>query len=440
MVIVTQARHLRLSPPPTTTVSAIIYDPTSLCLALKHSDSSFSLYPNISPFSQPSATTTASAVVVSPPSSDATFLRLRTTDTSRVIFVVSSPHLAGNEILLRFYNVRTDNKFTRVRVCCNQSDLSYDERKLGVLFKVKHGVSIKLVGSTNVFAMYSVSARKVWVFAVKIVGDDIKLMKTAVIDCNLPVFSISVSVEFLILGEENGVRVFNLRPLVKGKLIKKSDNLKLQKMNGTISQTNGKSILLLKPGKTSGISSKLINVNANSAKLKTLKMIQNSNEDGVRFVAFKSAEFEDPNSSKGPWMSIKAISIHFLANNKFLILDSVGDLYLLLLSNPISGSVSTCEMKKLNLTMKVQIVAVHPDDSTRAKTVWVSDGEYTIYAIIVSDADSTTNENDTEDIAEKIQSSASEVIFTSEKIQQIIPLAANAILLLGQGRLSSIKC
>lgn len=433
MVILTSARHLRLSPPPTTAISAIIYDPTSLSLALKHSDSSFSLYPNISPFSQPPVVSPpSSAAVISPPSSAATFLRLRSTDTSsRVIFVVSSPHLAGNEILLRFYH--TDNKFARVRVCCNQSDLSYDERKLGVLFRVKHGVSIKLVGSINVFAMYSVSARKVWVFAVKIVDcDEVKLMKTAVIDCEVPVFSISVSVEFLILGEENGVRVFNLRPLVKGRLIKKFDNLKVQMMNGMISQSNGSSILLMKSGKATGIRSKCINVNDNSAKLKPVKMRQNLNEGGVRFVSFKSKEFDDSNSSKVPWMSIKAISIHFLAHNKFLILDSVGELYLLLLSNPISGSVSTFEMKKLTLTMKVQIVVVLPDDFTRAQTVWVSDGDYTIYAIIVSDTDSSANENDTEDIEKKIQSSATEVIFTSEKIQEIIPLAANAILLLGQ--------
>ncbi|KAL7604281.1 uncharacterized protein LOC111901840 [Lactuca sativa] len=447
MVVITQARQLRLSPPPTTTISSTLYDPTSLSLALMHSDSSFSLYPSISPFSPPplhSATTT----VVSPPSSSATFLRLRSTDMSRVIFLVSSPNLVGSSILLRFYILRPDNQFARVRVICNQSDLSFDERKLGVLFRVNHGVSIKLAGSINVFAMYSVSNRKVWVFAVKLAGegDNVKLMKTAVIDCDSPVFSISVSIGFLILGEENGVRVFPLRPLVKGRISKdrrrdaskKSDKSEVQKiklLNGLTPETNGSTILYVNSAKVTGNSSKTINVNGNieekigkhsdtSARLKCVKTRQNSKEGGVRFVAF--------NSSKVRLGSKKAISVHFLGHNKFLILDSDGELYLLSLSNPFSGSETICEMKKLTLTMKVQSLAVLPDDSTRAQTVWVSDGNYTIHAMVVSDMESPGNENDTKNNEETIQHSATEAIFTSEKIQEIIPLASNAILLLGQ--------
>lgn len=339
--------------------------------------------------------------------------------------------------------------------------MSFDERKLGVLFRVNHGVSIKLAGSINVFAMYSVSDCKVWVFAVKIVGegDEVKLMKSAVIDCDLPVFSISVSVGFLVLGEENGVRVLPLRPLVKGEIkkerrrevSKKADKLEVQKinlLNGMIPGTNGSSILYVKSGKVSGSSNKCINVNGNmdekigkhsdhtgTAKLKSVKIRQCSREGGVRFVAFKSKEFENCKFSKVPLTSRKATSIHFLAHNKFLILDSVGELYLLLISsNLVSGSESTCDMKKLTLTMKVQNLAVLPDDSTRAQTVWVSDGHYTIHAMVVSDSDSDSpgNENDIKDDEEKIQSSAIEVVFTGEKIQEIIPLAANAILLLGQ--------
>ncbi|KAK9066906.1 hypothetical protein SSX86_014230 [Deinandra increscens subsp. villosa] len=440
MVVLTQARQLRLSPPPSAAISAILYDPTSLSLALMHSDSSFSLYPRISPLSPPPLHS-ATSTVVSPPSSSATFLRLRSNsnDTSGIIFLVSSPHLAGSSILLRFYMLRPDNQFARVRVICNQSDLSFDERKLGVLFRVNHGVSIKLAASINVFAMYSVSDRKVWVFAVKIVGegDVVKLMKSAVIDCDLPVFSISVSTGFLILGEENGIRVFSLRPLVKGRF-KKSDKPKVQKfslMNGMMPGANGNSIMNAKSGKVNGSMEEKIGKHYDhSAKLRPMKMRQNSQEGGAKFVPFKSQELEDYDSSKVPlMMSIKAISIQFLAYKKFLILDSVGDLYLLSLSNLISGSESIYQMKKLTLTMNVQNLAVLPDDSTKTQTIWVSDGHYTIHAIIVSDMDSSANEIDTTDIEEKIQSSATQVIFTSEKIQEIIPVSANAILLLGQG-------
>lgn len=103
---------------------------------------------------------------------------------------------------------------------------------MGVLVNVKHGVSIKLAGSINYFAMYSVSSSKIWVFAAKMEDDDdgddgvvVKLMRCAVIECCNPIWSVSISFGLLLLGEENGVRVFNLRQLVKGR-VKKVKNLK----------------------------------------------------------------------------------------------------------------------------------------------------------------------------------------------------------------------
>lgn len=176
--------------------------------------------------------------------------------------------------------LRTDKQFARVRVICNQSDLSYDDRKLGVVFRVNHGDSVKLASAINVFAMYCES--KVCVFAVKVMedGDAIKLMKTAVIDCDLPVFCISVSVGFLMLGEENGVRVFKLRPLVKGR-VERSDKSKVRKFNltnGMIAGNNGSSVLYVKSGKgTGGSSSNYMNVNDNMEE-KIGKQYDNSGE------------------------------------------------------------------------------------------------------------------------------------------------------------------
>jgi len=66
----------------------------------------------------------------------------------------------------------------------------------------------------------------------------VKLMRCAVIECSKPVFSISVSSGFLILGEESGVRVFNLRPLVKGR-VRKVNNLNLNSNLG-MNVANGK--------------------------------------------------------------------------------------------------------------------------------------------------------------------------------------------------------
>lgn len=63
-----------------------------------------------------------------------------------------------------------------------------------------------------------------WVFAVKMVGEDgttVKLMKCAVLDCVAPVFAVRVFYGWLMLGEESGVRVFALRPLVKGRVVER---------------------------------------------------------------------------------------------------------------------------------------------------------------------------------------------------------------------------
>lgn len=105
-------------------------------------------------------------------------------------------------------------------ICGLRSDFLRFEQELGgVLIDAKHGVSVKVVGSVNYFAVYSVSRSKVWVFAVKMMEDDgggLKLMRCAVMRCLKPVWSLSISFGLLILGEENGVRVFGLRRLVKG--------------------------------------------------------------------------------------------------------------------------------------------------------------------------------------------------------------------------------
>lgn len=152
-------------------------------------------------------------------------------------------------MLLRFYVLlRKSNSFARARIVCNQRGLRFDH-KLGVLVDVNHGISVRLSGSVNFFAMYSVSSSKILVFAVRTVGEDgdedggedgvvLKLMRCAVIECSKPVFSISVSSGFLILGEESGVRVFNLRPLVKGR-VRKVNNLHLNSNLG-MSLANGK--------------------------------------------------------------------------------------------------------------------------------------------------------------------------------------------------------
>ncbi|CAL5369695.1 unnamed protein product [Camellia sinensis] len=360
--------------------------------------------------------------------------------------------------------------------------------------------------------MYSVSNCKIWVFAAKMVDEDdngvvVKLIKCAVIDCSVPVFAISVSFGFLIVGEENGVRVFPLRPLVKGRIKEHrresknlndgltKDKLEAQRLNlpnGVIQRVNGTdvsnsdSVLHVNYG-ASGRGSKRSGgedtLEISSLKLKSVKLRRDSKEGGSFFVAFKSKEVEGYKSTKVPLQSAKAISIQALSPNKFVILDSTGELQLLCLSNPVLVSEIRCHVKQLTTTMKVEKLAILPDISTivtskedkgerkellnaalmqyrvmgchvgvqwstwadvlsylsGTQTVWISDGRHTVHMLAVPDIDASFCESDGKDIEEKlIQISVLQAIFASETIQDIIPLASNAILILGQVKLICI--
>ncbi|KAF3973700.1 hypothetical protein CMV_002895 [Castanea mollissima] len=79
-------------------------------------------------------------------------------------------------------------------------------------------------------------------------------------------------------------------------------------------------------------------------------------------------------------------------------------------------------------------MAIFPDVSIRTQTVWISDGCYSVHMMAASDMDTAVNENDRNESDEmQMQISVSQAIFASEKIEDVIPLASNAILILGQG-------
>ncbi|GMY24412.1 hypothetical protein FCV25MIE_19654 [Fagus crenata] len=478
-MVMVQASKLNLPNPSLSSphIKSILFDPHSLSLALMHSDSSFSLYPSLSLSLLSLSSLPSPQTLIPPPSSSSTFLHLlqNPNSNSRSLFLVAGPYRGGSHVLLRFYILRNKTKsFARARVVCNQRGLRFDEEKLGVLVDVNHGVSVRVFGSVNCFAMYSVSSSKIWVFAVKtVVGDNdedededdgvvVKLMRCAVIECWRPVFSISVSFGVLILGEENGVRVFDLRRLMKGGKVRKVDSLglNLSSENGKSEEGRGLHNLRLPNGVVGGHYAKFgggksgsegapelacngyldgrMDKHCVSVKQNSVTLRQDSSKGGACFVAFRSDEVGSSTSTGTPLMSVKAISIQALSPKKFLILDSAGDLHLLHLSNSVIGSDASYHMKQLPHIMKAQKLAILPDVSLRTQTVWISDGVYSVHMMAASDMDTVVNENDRNESEEKpTQISVSQAIFASEKIEDVIPLAPNAILILGQGSLYS---
>ncbi|XP_027177548.1 uncharacterized protein LOC113776691 isoform X3 [Coffea eugenioides] len=446
------------SPPPH--ITSFLFDSNSNSLALHHSDTSLSLYPSLSPLSLSSFP--SPSTLVPSPTSSAAFLHLLSNPNPRSIFITSSPFLGGTAVLFRFFIFHPTRKaFVKLKVRSNHTDLRFDDNKYGVVFAVSHGVSVKLAGGSNFFTMYSVSNSKIWVFAVKLEADfeEVKLMKCAVIDCVLPVFSMSVSSGHLILGEENGVRFFPLRPLVKGRVNREgrvSSSIIRRNLNGGMDNKDAGKLEVSKANKLqnglvqgiNGIDHAVHSSNSGrknmgpegavsvvsngqfegkmdkrseSVKPRTMTLRQDTRDWGVCFIAFNGKQIESFRYVKMPVKSPKAISIHVLSLTKFLILDSDGDLHLMCLSNSVHGSECPFHTTQLTQTARVHKLAVLPG----SQIIWISDGQYTVQMIVLTDEETS--------MSGTLGKESTQAIFVSEKIQEIIPLSANAILVLGQG-------
>ncbi|XP_017249750.1 uncharacterized protein LOC108220480 isoform X1 [Daucus carota subsp. sativus] len=416
------ARQVPLPQSSISQTTSLLFDSLSSSLALSHSDSSISLYPSFSPLSSLSSSLSFPQTFISAPTSSAAFLPL-INPSRRLLFLAVSPSHGGASILLRFWTLKHSNTcFVRAHVECNHKLMHYDAGKSGVVFGVSHGACVKVAVTSNVFVMYCVSSRMVYVFAVRMVGgegdenESVKLMRTGVVECSVPVFGIGVSSRFLVLGEFDGVRVFPLQILVKGK-VKKSGSGRLLNLcdgkgNGGDENLDGK-----------------VEKNVGSTKLRSARLRQDSKEGGACFVPFKG-DSDSFNSIKLQMKPVKAIDIEALSPNEFLIMDSASRIHHLRLSNSVIGSEVSCHMNQLSVSINVQKMAVLPG----AQTFWISDGEHTVHTISLSDLDTSIIGGERKDDDKRlIQISVTSAIFSSETIQQLVPSAADAILVLGQG-------
>ncbi|XBI28447.1 hypothetical protein VPH35_052676 [Triticum aestivum] len=329
------------------------------------------------------------------------------------------------------------------------------------------GLGVRLAGGVNAVALLSLAAGQIWVLAPRMAADGrtLELHKCAVIQLEptRPVYAMEVAMGRLLLGEAGGVRVFPLRSLMKGgtekegaaALAKKG----LRKKNGIL---NG---LIVPVGRGSGARGGQGDA-ASDCKLTTLRVKQSSGSYSSFFLAFNQ---EDHNSQGGVKLikSVKAVSIQPSSKDKFLVLDSAGVIHAFSLRNA-ELELEAAKTCFLDCAMKVQLFAVFPSSSTseflywlcsfyivvvylinkcvqsicaETQILWVSDGGHSIQilsalpAFDVKSPKSEGDDSDGERALATIKLSATEAIFTSEKVQDIVPISKDSVLILGQGNM-----
>ncbi|PKA55559.1 hypothetical protein AXF42_Ash006761 [Apostasia shenzhenica] len=421
-------------------ISSLIFEPFSSSLALRLSDSSYLLLPSFFPLSSSPPSLPPTSV---PPISAASFLRLL--PAGRVLFLAAAPIAAGAALALRAWILLAEPpRFAAAR-------LTYKKSSPASL-PLAHGFGVQLAGAVNYFVVHAPAAGQIWIMAARIEDGEklcIELVKCAVVECELPIYSISVSPGVMVLGEMGGVRVFPLRPLVKGNEVKAKGNgpgvtsgnsvdrlMELRKSvvpNGVVASASslgrGGKAELPKDGKAGGQN--------DQCKLRCARLHQKSG-DFCSFPMELNSDNATPESCTGARPSVKAISVQVLSQKQFLVLDTSGDLHLLTQSGRFtasetkansSGSSKFTNLNYLDLDMKLQAFAV----ISGSEFVWITDGAYSVHVMSMIDIISPDKDDNDKDVKEmKTILSAAQVIFTSEKVQHMVALSANAVLVLGQ--------
>ncbi|XP_078164836.1 uncharacterized protein LOC144559636 isoform X2 [Carex rostrata] len=259
------------------------------------------------------------------------------------------------------------------------------------------GLGFRVKSFQNLLAIHSIAASQIWLLFVSLREEGgamvVELKKCAVLELVDPVYEMCVGLGCLVLGERGGVRVFHLRSMIKGK-----EGEEGKGGDGTV-----------KKGK--GLINGMVDFSANKkkCKLRTVKVKQNSGEYYPFFVSFnEGSSMKSENENKSPQLA-KAVSIHPFSKKTFMVLDSAGDLHFFNLVNN-SGMVpnSQCNMKsrdfctnQLDVTIKVRLLAVPPNFSTKAQIIWLSDGHHLLNMVSASCMEIGTGDSDTTERKQK---------------------------------------
>ncbi|CAO2166033.1 unnamed protein product, partial [Urochloa humidicola] len=445
------ARRLPLPPshpPPTSFLLAPPSSPTR-ALALLFPDSSAHLFPSLptlAPGAASSSPAPAPTPIPSPLATAACFALLL--PSSHLLFLSAHPSPSSPAVHLRVYSLPSPPALPRFA----PSPLSFKRHASASglpLQGLPFGLGVRLAGGVNAVALLSLAAAQIWVLAPKLAADGrtVELHKCAVVELEpaRPVYAMEVAMGRLLLGEAGGVRVFSLRSLMKGGKEKQgkkegagvAGRKSVQKKNGMM---NGLVVPVRRGIHVGGGEGDAVS----TCKLTTLRVKQSSGS----YCPFLLASQNDGHDSKGGVELLKlekAVSIHPLSKNKFLVLDSYGLLHVFCLSTTEVGSGAArkqysenIQTYRLEYPMKVQRSAVFPSSSIKTQIFWVSDGGHSVHVMSALDIESI-NGNDDDVIGERelvtIKLSAIEAIFTSERVQDIVPISKDSVLVLGQGNM-----
>ncbi|CAM0882229.1 unnamed protein product [Alopecurus aequalis] len=433
------AHRLPLPPAPSPPISLLLApgpSPTR-ALALLFPDASARLFASLPTPTSAASPAPAPTPVPSPLAAAACFAHLL--PSSHLIFLSAHPAPSSPVVHLRAY-LLASGRFAPAPLSFKRHVSPSGLPLHGLPF----GLGVRLAGGVNAVALLSLAAGQIWLLAPRMAADGrtLELHKCAVVELEptRPVYAMEVAMGKLLLAEAGGVRVFPLRSLMKGGREREgrkvgvgaSARKSLYKKNGIL---NGLIVPVERVSGTRGGEGDA----ASGCKLTTLRVKQSSGSCASFFLAFNQV---DHNLQGGVNLikSVKAVSIQPFSKDKFLVLDSAGVLHVFSLQNTELVREAS-KTYGLDCAMKVQLFAVFPSSSTKTQILWVSDGGHSIHmvstlpAFDVESPKSDDGDSDGEKELATIKLSAIEAIFTSEKVQDIVPISKDSVLILGQGNL-----
>ncbi|KAG0487371.1 hypothetical protein HPP92_009466 [Vanilla planifolia] len=343
-------------------VSSLLVEPSSRSIALCLADSSYLLFPSFpSPSSSPSS---PPPTAVPPDSTSAAFLRL--VPSGDVLFIAAAPLDAGAALAFRAWILLLNPP--RFEPTC----LTHKGSSPATL-PLAHGFGVQLAATVNYFALHAPAAGQIWIMGAKREGVEkerltVDLVKCAVVDCELPIYSIGMSMGVMVLGEAGGIRVFPMRPLVKGNGVK-------SKMKGRLASVIGGDGLLghKKPVIPNGL------VVFPSSCFRGVAAAEGAKEENAdRNQVHRKLICARLKQSSGDFGSFFTDM-----NFKNAITESIaGDLHLLCLRGTFTASEITADPSRsskhactssLDLSMKVQILAVLPTTSSSLNHSYIID-------------------------------------------------------------------